>query len=155
PGRAAAEPFELLLHDPADLVILQHGPWWTARHTMTAIAALSGGLLLALGWVLSLRRTVNQRTRQLAAEIGERQAIERHREMERERARVAQDLHDELGSGLTEAGILTSLVQSAAIPQEKKNGYLDQLAEVCRGLVTGLDEIVWAVNPRYDSVTDL
>jgi len=41
------------------------------------------------------------------------------------------------------------------VPAEKKNGYLDQLAEVCRGLVTGLDEIVWAVNPRYDSVADL
>lgn len=155
PDRPAAEPFELLLHDPADLVVLHRGPWWTARHTLFAIAILSGGLSIALGWVFSLRRTVAQRTRQLAAEIEERQTSERHREMESERARVAQDLHDELGSGLTEAGILTSLVQSSAIPQEKKDGYLTQLGEVCRGLVTGLDEIVWAVNPRYDSVTDL
>ncbi|MCW1923986.1 PA14 domain-containing protein [Luteolibacter arcticus] len=155
PDRAAAEPFELLLHEPGDLVVLHRGPWWTARHTMFAIAILSGGLSLALGWVFSLRRTVALRSRQLAAEIEERQSSERHREMESERARVAQDLHDELGSGLTEAGILTSLVQSDAIPQEKKDGYLTQLGEVCRGLVTGLDEIVWAVNPRYDSVTDL
>jgi signal transduction histidine kinase len=155
PDRPAAEPFELLLHDPADLTVLYRGPWWTARHTLFSISVLSGGLSLALGWVFSLRRTVAQRTRQLAAEIEERQASERHREMESERARVAQDLHDELGSGLTEAGILTSLVQSSAIPQEKKDGYLTQLGEVCRGLVTGLDEIVWAVNPRYDSVTDL
>ena len=155
PDRAAAEPFELLLHDPSDLVVLHRGPWWTTRHTMFAIAILSGGLSLALGWVFSLRRTVALRSKQLAAEIEEREAIERHREMETERARVAQDLHDELGSGLTEAGILTSLVQSPAVPQEKKESYLTQLAEVCRGLVTGLDEIVWAVNPRYDSVTDL
>ncbi|MCW1887844.1 histidine kinase [Luteolibacter flavescens] len=155
PDRAAADPFELLLHDAADLTILHRGPWWTPRHTMVAIAILSGGLSLALGWVFSLRRTVALRSRQLAAEIEERQASERHRELEIERTRVAQDLHDELGSGLTEAGILTSLVQNPAIPQQKKDGYLGQLAEVCRGLVTGLDEIVWAVNPRYDSVTDL
>jgi len=155
PDRPAAEPFELLLHASSDIVILHRGPWWTARHTMFAIAILSGGLSLALGWVFLLRRTVALRSKQLAAEIEERQASERHREMESERARVAQDLHDELGSGLTEAGILTSLVQSDAIPQEKKKDYLTQLAEVCRGLVTGLDEIVWAVNPRYDSVTDL
>ncbi|HEY1123722.1 MAG TPA: ATP-binding protein, partial [Haloferula sp.] len=152
---SAAEPFEILLNEPADLIVLHRGPWWTVRRTIIGVAILTGGLLLALGWVLSLRRTVALRSRQLAKEIEEREATERHRAMESERARVAQDLHDELGSGLTEAGILTSLVQNSAIPQEKKDGYLVQLGEVCRGLVTGLDEIVWAVNPRYDSVTDL
>src|SRR5208282_2086410 len=33
--------------------------------------------------------------------------------------------------------------------------YLDQLSEAARRLVTGLDEIVWAVNPKYDSVASL
>ncbi|WP_035614435.1 ATP-binding protein [Haloferula sp. BvORR071] len=155
PGVAAAEPFELLLDSAADLVVLQRGPWWTLRHTIAAIAILSGGLLLALVWVSLLRRTVAQRGKQLAAEIEEREAAERYREIEKERTRVAHDLHDELGAGLTEAGILTSLVKNPGVPAEKKDGYLDQLAEVCRALVTGLDEIVWAVNPRYDSVTDL
>jgi signal transduction histidine kinase len=75
--------------------------------------------------------------------------------MEQERARVAQDLHDELGAGLTEAGILSSLVKNPAVPREQKDSYLDQLSETCRTLVTGLDEIVWAVNPRYDSAGDL
>ncbi|WP_367874152.1 ATP-binding protein [Luteolibacter sp. Populi] len=152
---ATAEPFELLLNSPEDFVILQRGPWWTLRHTIFAIAILSGGLLLALMWVLLLRRTVAQRGKQLAAEIEERQTAERYHAMEMERTRVAQDLHDELGSGLTEAGILTSLVKNPGVPAEKKAGYLDQLAEVCQALVTGLDEIVWAVNPRYDSVADL
>ncbi len=154
PG-SAAEPFELLLNGPEDLVVLQRGPWWTVRHTITVIAILSGGLLVALVWGALLRRTVALRTKQLAAEIEERQVAERHRALEQERTRVAQDLHDELGSGLTEAGILTSLVKNPAVPAEKKEGYLNQLGEVCSALVTGLDEIVWAVNPCYDSVADL
>ncbi|MCW1911967.1 histidine kinase [Luteolibacter sp. GHJ8] len=154
PG-SAAEPFELLLNGAQDLVVLQRGPWWTRRHTIATIAILAGGLCMALIWVLLLRRTVNLRTRQLEAEIGERQLVERHRALEQERTRVAQDLHDELGSGLTEAGILTSLVKNPAVPSEKKEGYLEQLGDVCSALVTGLDEIVWAVNPRYDSVADL
>jgi len=157
PARPASAPdtFELLMNDRADLVILRRGAWWTVRHTIAAIAILSGGLLLVLIWNMVLRRTVGQRTRQLAVEIGEREILERHRAMEQERTRVAQDLHDELGSGLTEAGILTSLVKNPAVPANKKDGYLDQLGDVCSALVTGLDEIVWAVNPRYDSVTDL
>lgn len=154
PG-SAAEPFELLLNDTSDLVVLQRGPWWTRRHTIATIAILAGGLFIALIWVSLLRRTVSLRTRQLAAEIEERQLVERHRALEQERTRVAQDLHDELGSGLTEAGILTSLVKNPAVPAEKKESYLDQLGDVCSALVTGLDEIVWAVNPRYDSVADL
>ena len=149
------EPFELLLGRATDIVLLRQGPWWTVRHTIAVVAILSGGLLLALIWVKVLRKTVAQRTTQLAAEIGERQRAEQHRVMEQERARVAQDLHDELGAGLTEAGILSSLVKNPAVPQEQKDGYLDQLSETCRTLVTGLDEIVWAVNPRYDSAADL
>jgi signal transduction histidine kinase len=152
---SAAEPFQLLLNGANDLVVLKRGPWWTRRHTIAAMAILAGSLCIALIWVLLLRRTVSLRTRQLAAEIEERQLVERHRELEQERTRVAQDLHDELGSGLTEAGILTSLVKNPAVPTEKKEGYLDQLGEVCSALVTGLDEIVWAVNPRYDSVADM
>jgi signal transduction histidine kinase len=154
PG-SAAEPFELLLNSSEDLVVLQRGPWWTRRHTVATIAILAGGLFIALIWVSLLRRTVSLRTRQLATEIEERQLVERHRALEQERTRVAQDLHDELGSGLTEAGILTSLVKNPAVSGEKKDGYLDQLGEVCSALVTGLDEIVWAVNPRYDSVADM
>lgn len=156
-GRPAvsAEAFELLLNHPSDLHVLKRGPWWTLRHTIVLTAILSGGLLLVGISNFLLRRTVAQRTRELASEIEEREVAERHRELEKERSRVANDLHDELGAGLTEAGILTSLVKNPAVPAEKKDGYLDQLAEVCRGLVTGLDEIVWAVNPRYDSVADL
>ncbi|WP_353568886.1 ATP-binding protein [Haloferula sargassicola] len=150
-----AEPFELLVGHAADLTVLQRGPWWTTRHTVMVLATLTGALLLALGWVHGLRRTVAHRSRQLAEEIEGRQRVERHREMERERTRVARDLHDELGSKLTEAGILTSLIKRRDLPEAKKSDYLNRLDGVCHGLVTGLDEIVWAVNPAYDSVTDL
>jgi signal transduction histidine kinase len=154
-GSGILDPFELLLNNPGDIVILQQGPWWTVRHTIVAIAVLSGGLMLALMWVTLLRRTVAQRTAQLEKEIEERQLVEQRRVMEQERTRVAQDLHDELGAGLTEVGILGSLAKNPAVPPDKKENYLTQLTMLSHTLVTGLDEIVWAVNPRYDSVADL
>jgi len=147
--------FELLLQHPGNIVVLQQGPWWTVRHTIALVSILSGGLLLALVWATLLRRTVALRTVQLKQEIGERQRVEQRRLIEEERARVAQDLHDELGAGLTEMDILGALAQNPAIAAEKKAGYLGELREVSRSLVAGLDEIVWAVNPRYDTVADL
>ncbi len=150
-----SDSFEMRLHSPADIRIIRRGPWWTRLHTIALVGALSVGLVLAASWVTLLRRTVARRTSELALEIEARGFVERHRAMEQERSRMAKDLHDELGSGLTEAGILSSLMKNPAIPKETKNGYLDQLNDLCCKLVTGLDEIVWAVNPRYDSAADL
>jgi len=147
--------FELLLNRQSDIIVLEQSPWWTVWHTIAVVAALVAGLAVAVFWITLLRRQVELRTAQLTREIEERQRAEQHRVVEQERARVAQDLHDELGAGLTEVDILGSLAQNAAIAAEKRDGYLNQLRKVSRTLVTGLDEIVWAVNPRYDSVADL
>jgi signal transduction histidine kinase len=105
--------------------------------------------------VVVLRRQVVERTRELEAQIQERQRAERRREIEQERARVAHDLHDDLGAGLTEVNMLTSLVKSRTTNAEEKNRYLDDLAETARRMVTSLDEIVWAVNPRNDTIASL
>ncbi|MES2439969.1 MAG: ATP-binding protein [Verrucomicrobiota bacterium] len=152
---ANSDPFEMRLSGTESIVVVKRGPWWTKRHTIGVITMLSMGLVLAASWVTLLRRTVTRRTNELAAEIEEREMIERHRAMEKERSRMAKDLHDELGSGITVAGLLSSLMKNPEVTEEQKEDYLDQLSELCCTLVTGLDEIVWAVNPRYDSVADL
>ena len=149
------DPFELLLNSPADILVLQQPTWWTVRRAISAAAILAGGLGITMIWILLLRRTVEERTAQLQNEIEERQRVEQHRLMEQERTRVAQDLHDELGTGLTQVALLGSLAKNPSLPTERKSLYLDQLSEAARALVTGLDEIVWAVNPKYDSVSSL
>jgi signal transduction histidine kinase len=111
--------------------------------------------LAAFSWVMVLRRQVVERTRQLEAQIQKRQRAERQRLIELERTRVAQDLHDELGATLTEVSMLGSLARTPSLPSESKERYLDQLTKVSRSLVATLDEIVWAVNPKYDSVASL
>jgi signal transduction histidine kinase len=118
-------------------------------------ATLAGGLGITLVWIILLRKTVAERTVQLQKEIEERHRVEQRRIMEQERTRVAHDLHDELGVGLTQVGILGSLAKTPSLSTEQKNLYLDQLSAAARTLVTGLDEIVWAINPKYDSVASL
>jgi signal transduction histidine kinase len=147
--------FELLLNDAADITVIQTAPWWTIRRAVAVVAALTGFLALALVWITLLRRRVEERTSQLHRQMEERERVERRRAMEEERTRVAQDLHDELGAGLTEVTILGSLARNPSIPADKKESYLEELIEAARRLITGLDEIVWAVNPHYDSVASL
>jgi len=149
---ARTDPFELFLNSTADVTVIQMPPWWTVRRALSMAAALGAALGLSVVWVTSLRRKVEIRTLQLQKEIEGRQKVERQRLMEQERTRVAQDLHDELGAGLTEMSLLGSLARRPDVPTVEKDHYLDQLTKSAHSLVTGLDEIVWAINPQYDTV---
>ena len=81
-----------------------------------------------------------------------REALALHAAAEAERARIARDLHDELGSGLTEV----SLLASAGLGRLQDGGQLRErfhsIAEKSRALVSGLDVIVWAIDPRRNSL---
>lgn len=149
----STDPFSLLLIDGAGAIkVLERPSWWTTKHALILAAVLAGILGMALIWIRLLRQTVELRTAELRKEIQERQRAEQDQAIEQERTRVAQDLHDELGAGLTAVGILGELVKNAATPSEKKAGYLEQITDSAHSLVAALDEIVWAVNPQHDSI---
>jgi signal transduction histidine kinase len=106
-------------------------------------------------WITQLRRKVEQRGAELEIQIQERQRVEQQHAMEQERARIAQDLHDELGSGLTEITMLGARARSASALPQTRGGYLEQMADKARQMVTALDEIVWAMNPTHDSLASM
>lgn len=150
-----AKAFRVQLRSGADVLLLQAPPWWTLKKLLWIAAGLGFVALAAFSWVVVLRRQVTERTRQLEIQIQERQRAEREREIEQERARVAHDLHDDLGAGLTEVNMLSSLARSPATSPEEKERYLQELTATALRMVTSLDEIVWAVNPRNDTITSL
>ena len=147
--------FELLLNSPSDLTVLARPPWWTLERLLVIVGALACVLAVTVLWITQLHRKVEARTAELEIQIKERQRIEQQRVMEQERARVAQDLHDELGSSLTEISMLAARARAAAVPDEKRNNYLEQMGGKAREIVAALDEIVWAMNPRHDSMSSL
>jgi len=147
--------FRLLLNSGFDIRILSNPPWWTLRRLLTVVSILAGILIAALLWIKQLKTKVTQKTLQLEAQILKRQRAERQREIEQERSRVAQDLHDDLGAGLTRINMLTSLADSPATAGDARKQYLADLKIMARDMVSSLDEIVWAVNPRNDTLASL
>ena len=74
---------------------------------------------------------------------------------ELERSRIARDLHDELGSGLTEVTMLTAPFPGADLSSDKLRERLRRAGDRAHGLVDALDEIVWAVDPAKDNLPAL
>ena len=148
------EPFELLLNSPADIVVLSQPSWWTLERLAALVGFLLVVLLLAAAWITQLRRRVELRTRQLQHEIRERERAERQHAIEAERSRIARDLHDDLGSSLTEIGVLASNGQRR--PGDGDFSALFRgIAARARSLIAALDVIVWAVDPENNSLQSL
>lgn len=88
-------------------------------------------------------------------------AIHRHRiarliEIERVRTRIATDLHDDIGSGLSQIAILSEVARRKVDLTETHIGHeLKNIAAASRELVDSMSDIVWAVNPGKDHLGDL
>jgi len=117
--------------------------WQTAWFRATALLAAVGGLGGA-GYLTSRRRY----RRKL-------QRLEQRQALERERARIAQDLHDDLGAGLAEISFGSALAQDPGLSPDEAREHTREIGTRARELVTALDEIVWAVNPKHDTVVSL
>lgn len=147
--------FELLLNSPADIQVLARPPWWTLQRLLIGMGALACVLAVTVLWITQLHRKVEARTAELEVQIQERQRVEHQRAMEQERARIAQDLHDELGSGITEISMLVTVAGSASSLATAPGRHLEEIGDRARQMVTALDEIVWAMNPKHDSLMSL
>jgi signal transduction histidine kinase len=147
--------FELLLDSAADLAVLARPPWWTLERLAIILGALACILAFTVLWITQLRQKVERRTAELEVQIRERQRVEQQHTIEQERARIAQDLHDDLGSGLTEITMLAARARTASVPLAPTGGYLDQMGGKARQMVMALDEIVWAMNPTHDSLASM
>lgn len=75
-------------------------------------------------------------------------------EIERMRVRIASDLHDDVGSALTEIALQSDFLQTTEADETLKQS-LNQIGTQSRKIVSSLDDIVWSIDARNDTVGDL
>jgi signal transduction histidine kinase len=124
-----------------DFVVVSFWETWWFRSLVVA------GLLV---WVGATARIIEGRKYQRQL-----QRAEQERTLERERARIAQDLHDELGSSLTRLSLLSGLVKADRENPEQVELHAGKLSHAADQTVRALEEIVWAVRPGSDTLQSL
>ena len=131
--------------EASELLLIVQAPFWQ-RPWVWMLGALGTAAVVALG----VRRVTQQRMQRRLEEM------ERQRSLENERARIAQDIHDELGAGLAQIAMLSELAQmDSPAEEDARRGKLDEIGARAQAAGRKLDEIVWAINPAYDSAEDL
>jgi signal transduction histidine kinase/ligand-binding sensor domain-containing protein len=108
-------------------------PYWWETLWFRVLGPLAVTGLLGWGIISGVRR---RHRRQI-------ERLEMLRATERERARIARDMHDEIGGSLTKIGKLAAGLPDPAI------------AETTREVVLAMDQVVWTINPRNDTLDSL
>jgi signal transduction histidine kinase len=124
-----------------DFVVVHYWQTWWFN------GLLAAAMLVAVGTTVRLveKRKFQQRLRR----------VEQESALERERSRIAQDLHDELGSSLTRISLLSGLVRADKDNPTQVALHAGKLSQSADQTVRALEEIVWAVRPGSDTLQSL
>jgi signal transduction histidine kinase/ligand-binding sensor domain-containing protein len=129
--------------------------WWFIALVLVVVVALA---YVLYRYRLARLREVNAALREakLAEENLRKAREEKLLELERVRKRIATDLHDDVGSSLTRISLLSEVSQLQGRSVETPSGgSLSVIANLSRELVDSMSDIVWAINPEKDSLSDL
>ena len=78
--------------------------------------------------------------------------LERLNAIDKERLRISKDMHDEVGASLTRISILSQLASDQKNDAEKSKKLIVQINEIAGGVVDEMSQIIWAMNPKNDSL---
>lgn len=109
-----------------------------------------GMILLVVGMASALARYSATRRMQRKLEL-----MEQRHAIERERGRIAKDIHDDLGSSLTRIMMLGERAEEGLDKHPEIGLHIRKIVDSARGTVQSLDEIVWAINPQNDTLEGL
>ena len=113
------------------------GTWWFRIPSLLIILVSIGGTI----------RYVEMKKIKRKIEM-----LEQERALERERTRISRDMHDEVGSSLSEIAILSELAKKKPEEAEQR---VQEISERAAEIIDSVGEIVWAMNPQNDKFDNL
>jgi signal transduction histidine kinase len=124
------------------LTVLPHfwQAWW-----VRLLAAL-GMLISVAGVVLMVEKKTSQRRLR---------RLEQEKALERERTRIAQDLHDEMGAKLCRISFLSEHARRSPDLSSDLQRQIGSISDSSREVLSSLDNIVWAINPQNDMLENV
>jgi signal transduction histidine kinase len=128
--------YQIWMRSPADATLLAAPSWWTPRRIqwlLGAVALLAAAIVI---WNSLLHRKVRAQT----------EIIERHvasQSIHQERARIARDLHDEIGSNLGSLTLLSQIAEEEFKDDENARREFGELHRIARKTYDSLRDIVW------------
>ncbi len=124
--------------------IIIHPPFWKTWWFLTIFWTIMA--VTILGTVRYIT------TRKLKKQI---EKLEREREMEKERTRISRDMHDEVGSSLTEIAIVSEIVKKNIDKPDEVVGHLNNISSQIAEIIDNISQIIWAINPKNDPLDNL
>jgi signal transduction histidine kinase len=115
-------------------------PWFRSWWFKLLAILLSAAIIFLITRIYFQRKIEKQRA-----------ILERQRAVQNERDRIAYDMHDDLGSGLTKISYLSK----EAIRKDENRAELDRINETSVELVKNMSELIWAMKVENDSLADL
>jgi signal transduction histidine kinase len=119
-------------------------PFWRTTWFLTITTICLLGIIVG-----SVHYVSTQRLQRQVASLRQQEALEK------ERARIARDLHDQLGANLTQVALLGEMVETDKEEPEEIETHARQISATARETTHALDEIVWTVNPSNDTLDGL
>jgi signal transduction histidine kinase len=119
-------------------------PFWKRWWFIMAVIILSIAVVIyAVKWFYK---------RRLQRQIIE---LEKQQAIEKERTRIATDMHDDFGANLSRIKFISEKIQVINKTDDNLKSDLVKISLYSDEMAEKMNEIVWALNQRYDSLDDL
>jgi ligand-binding sensor domain-containing protein/signal transduction histidine kinase len=151
--------------DVTKIFIVINPPFWATwwAYTIYVILFISGLALIRATELKRKRKKEEERIRREREAALLREAelkaknIEQEKEIEKQkiRNRIAQDLHDEIGSNLSSISLMSELIQNDEKINAEDSERIKRIHKVAKGSTQAMRDIVWLTNPSSDSLKDL
>jgi signal transduction histidine kinase/ligand-binding sensor domain-containing protein len=128
----------------ASLAIIVEPPVWRTPAFLILATLVFLGALAGIIYLISTAKLKRQLRAHRQKEL-----------LEKERARIARDLHDQLGANLTQVALLGELAEADKDLPGEVELHAQQISLTARDTTRSLDEIVWALNSSNDTLESL